>query len=119
MKCEGKRSHDPAPIGTVGAAGRLFLLESVSKESELVQAAGHVTLQRVFFWLTGTTCFEGSVVSLSVGPDRGITRGGDGGRDPRKRTNGSARQLSVGLLSPKYQDKAVHSCLPSRRRGGS
>lgn len=37
---------------------------------------------RVFFWLTGTTCFEGSIVSLSVGPDRGITRGRDRGRDP-------------------------------------
>lgn len=28
-------------------AGRLFLLETVSKESGLMQAAGHVTLQRV------------------------------------------------------------------------
>lgn len=28
-------------------AGRLFLLEPVSKESELVQVAGHVTLQCV------------------------------------------------------------------------
>lgn len=43
----------------------------------------------VFFWLTGTTCFEGSIVSPSVGPDRGgITRGRDGGRDTRRRENG-------------------------------
>lgn len=27
--------------------------------------------ERVFLWLTGTTCFEETIVSLSVGPDRG------------------------------------------------
>lgn len=30
--------------------------------------------EHVLRWLTGTTCFEESIVSLSVGPDRGCRR---------------------------------------------
>lgn len=58
-------------------------------------------------------------MSLSVGPDRGITRGRDGGRDIRKRENGVGTAAVCWLFFPKYQDKAVHSCLPSLSHAGS